>query len=280
MSTPSYTFDSPDADVILRAPLRLEDPESIKFKDFHAHKPTLSAASTVFRNMFSLPQRDTNLSVVHVAEPAEVFETFLRLIYPIEPPIINSPQSVGHLFQLTSKYMADGVHAKLRQTLVSPSFLRNNPVWVYAVACRMKFDEETELAIRHTYQINLVQDIPLPLLRAMTTEMYNRLLRSHASRREGLITAYDKARSPPIGFAQCSCGPRLYEELYREMRLAIWEKPVLDRRSLDWCLSHIKAMPKSKCRLGTYCRVSTQTIYAFFARVLDGIEELDRVPNH
>src|SRR5882762_7830629 len=172
MSTSPYAFDSPDADVILRAPLHPDDPESTEFKDFHTHKATLSTASTIFRDMFSVPQPsqppegDANLSIVPVADHADLFETFLRLIYPIEPPAITSPQTVGRLFQLASKYVASGVYARLRQILVSPSFLRSDPVWVYAIACHMDLGEETELAISHTYQIDLVQDIPRPLLQA------------------------------------------------------------------------------------------------------------------
>ena len=92
MSDSPYTFDSPDADIILRAPLRPDDPESAQFQDFHTHKAILSTASTVFHDMFSVPQPrqsaedDANLPVVHVVEPAEIFEIFLRLIYPIELP--------------------------------------------------------------------------------------------------------------------------------------------------------------------------------------------------
>lgn len=286
MSASSHIFGSPDADMIIRAPLRPDDPESTEFRDFHTHKAILSSASTVFHDMFSVPQPpqpadgDTNLPIVQVTESAEVFETFLQFIYPIEPPTINSPQNVYNLLQLASKYLTSGVHARLRQALVSPSFLRSDPVWVYAIACHMDLGEETKLAITHTYQIDLVQDVSHSLLQSMTTEMYNRLLRSHATRRQQLITALNQTKSPPSVAGKCSCGPRLYAVLYRGIRLLIWEKPVLDRRRLDSCLDHIKAMPKSECRLGTSCRVSPQAISAFLARVLDKIEELDQTSNH
>ena len=286
MSASSYTFDSPDVDVILRAPLRPDDPESTEFKDFRVHKSILSAASAVFCDMFSVPQPpqptegDTNLPVVQVTDPVDAFETFLRLIYPIEPPAINSLQTVDYLFQLASKYVASGVHARLKQTLVSPSFLRSDPVWVYAIACRMDLGEEMEVAIPRTYQIDLIKDIPPPLLQAMTAEMYNRLLRSHATRREELTTALHQTNCPRSEAGRCACGPRFYAALYRDIRLAIWEKPVLDRRILDSCLSHIRAIPNSECRLGASCRVSPQTISAFLTEVLDRVEELDRVSNH
>jgi hypothetical protein len=83
MSDPPYTFDFPDADVILRAPLYPDDPESTEFKDFHTHKAILSTASTIFHDMFSVPQPrqsaegDTSPPIVHVVESAETFEVFL-----------------------------------------------------------------------------------------------------------------------------------------------------------------------------------------------------------
>ena len=90
MSDSPYAFNAPDADVILRAPLKKG---STELKDFRVHKAILSVASTLFSDMFSIPQPppyakgDTTLPTVQVAESAEVFELFLRLIYPIaEPP--------------------------------------------------------------------------------------------------------------------------------------------------------------------------------------------------
>ena len=132
ISTPSYNFDAHDADVILQAPLQKG---SDKFKDFHVHKAILSIASTVFHDMFTLPQPpesatgDVTLPSIQVVESAETFEVFLQLIYPIEPPIMTSMQLVDDLFRLTEKYMANGVHVKLKQILLSPSFLKDDPVW-------------------------------------------------------------------------------------------------------------------------------------------------------
>ena len=60
MSVPSYAFDDPDADVILRAPLQ---PGSDEFKDFHVHKLILSIASTTFRDTFSIPPLSEELPI-------------------------------------------------------------------------------------------------------------------------------------------------------------------------------------------------------------------------
>lgn len=284
MSASSYTFDSPDADVIIRAPLHPDHPESTEFRDFHTHKIILSTASAIFRDMFSIPQPlqptqgDATLPIVHVAESAETFELFLRLIYPIEPPAINSLRMVDHLSQLTAKYMVDCIRPRLKPALVSPSFLKNDPVWVYTIACRMDLNEEAELAISHTYRIDLVQDIPHTLLRAMTAEMYNRLLKSHATRREALISVLNRNKGLPSPYeGKCNCGPWFFTRLFKNIILAIWERPILDRQRLDLCLSKVEGMPKSGCTPGTPCRVSAQGTSAYFASILDAIEKLGQV---
>ena len=282
MSSSPYTFDSPDADVILRAPLDPDDPVSTEFKDFYAHKTILSTASPLFNDMFSLPQPPpppgghADLPVIPVMDPAEIFETFLRLIYPIEPPSITSLQTVDALSQLSMKYMADCVHSRLKHTLVSPFFLENDPIWVYVIACRMGLEEEAKLAIRHTYQFNILQSISLPILHAMTAEMYNHLLQAHADRRKELISVLKQTKTPSWG-GGCHCGPWFFRRLADKINLALWEKPILDGPRLVSCLESYHGKPASECKLGTSCRISADSLTAHFANILDAIEKHDAV---
>ena len=279
MSTPPYTFDADDADVILRAPLY---PWSDEFKDFHTHKTILSIASSLLRDMFSIPQPpqhatgDVTLPIVQIVESADVFETFLRLVYPIEPPAVHSLQLVDNLFQLADKYMASVVHAKLKPILVSPPFLRDDPIWVYAIACRANLDEEAGLAIPYTFRIDLIQEIPSIHLQKMTAETYNQLLLSHAARRAELISVLNRATlrgSVPSG---CSCGKgKFYSRLRKDICLAIWERPFLDRQRLDLCLANFTGMSKSRCGLGPACRVSARTISTYFTGILEQIGKLE-----
>ena len=277
MSATSYNFDAPDADVILRTCLRPG------IMDFRVHKTVLSIASTLFQDMFSLPQPPqsatggTNLPIIPVSEPPEIFEPFLRLIYPIEPPAIDSLQLVDDLFRLAEKYMTSGVHAKLKQILVSPSFLSNDPIWVYAIACRADLNGEAELAIRHTFNIDLIRDISHAHLQTMSTETYNRLLASHVARRVELISALNRVFFPPWDHDGCSCGYRdwFYARLFKDISLVIWEAPpFLDRWRLDSCLSRLTNVPESVCGLESSCRVSSQTISRYFTSILDEIGKL------
>ena len=270
MSNSPYTFDAHSADVILRAPLQSG---SDQFKDFHIHKIILSVASTFFHDMFSLPQpatEDDTLPIITVTESAEVFEVFLRLIYPIEPPAITSLQLVDDLFRLAEKYMANGVHAKLRQTLVpSSSFLRDDPIWVYALACRANLDAEAELAVALTFKIDPVRDITHTHLQMMSAGTYNRLLTAHATRRAALISAVNRANPPPYP-GECSCGLRFYSKLRKDISLIVWARPFLDKQRLDLYLSN----PVAVCELGLGCRVSKQAISRFLADIIGEVEKI------
>ena len=276
MFAPSYNFITHGADVILRAPLQQG---STQFKDFHTHKSILSVASTLFHGMFSLPQPaqlatgDVTLPIVQVTESAEVFEVFLLLTYPVEPPAITSLQLVSELFQIAEKYVANGVHARLKQILVSsPLFLRDDPIGVYALACRANLDAEAGLAIPLTFKIDPVRDIPHTHLRMMTTETYNRLLTAHATRRDVLVSLINRAKVPP--HEGCSCGSWFYTRLGCNITLAIWERPFLDRRRLDSCLPE-STSTESRCGSGSGCRASEQVISGYFTNILDEIGKLE-----
>jgi hypothetical protein len=175
MSASSYIFDGPNADMILRAP---STPGSDEFKDFHVHKLILSIASSVFRDILSIPQlprhtsEDTTLDVIKVTEPAGVLRNFLELIYPVNPPAIQYLWLVDDLFRLADKYSAKGVNEKLKKRLVSSSFLENDPVGVFAIACRNNLQEEESLALFHTFSIDVVGEISFGHLDSMTTTTY------------------------------------------------------------------------------------------------------------
>ena len=204
--------------------------------------------------MFSIPQppqpakSDITLPVVQITESAGVFETFLRLIYPIEPPTVNSLQVVD-LLQVAEKYTATGIHAKLRRFLVSSSFLKADPVLVYAIACRADLDKEARLAIPHTFGIDLVQDVPRDKLRMMTVESYHRLLAEHLLRRNQLLNAVDEVYKSRERWARaCPCA----KQLTLQISLQISNKPLLDREILEELLQNLSEQASSLL-CGTGC---------------------------
>ena len=238
MSTSSYIFEGPDPDVILRAPL---EPGSDEFKDFHVHRVVLSIASITFRDTFSIPQPsrhtsdDTTLDVVQVTESADVLETFLRLIYPVDPPVIENLRLVDDLFRVADKYAARGITTRLKERLVSPSFLKHDPIGVFAISCRNNLDEEAKLAVPHTFTIDVISEISEEVLQAMTIKAYHRLLTEHALRRRLLIGALDAVWRTIDPQEMCRCMERLGEKVH----VRICGRPSLDREILEKCLSSV-----------------------------------------
>jgi len=239
MSTFSYVFEGPDPDVILRAPLQ---PGSDKFKDFHVHKLILSIASITFRDTFSIPQPprhtsdDGTLDIVHVTESANVLETFLQLIYPVGPPAIEDLRLVDDLFRAADKYAAKGITTKLKTFLISSSFLKDDPIGVFAIACYNNLDEEARLAVPHTFTIDLVNQIPEERLHAMTAKTYHRLLTEHALRRKQLIGALDTAWRSLDPRSRCRCIAKLGEKVH----IRICGIPSLNKETLEQCLALVE----------------------------------------
>ena len=80
------------------------------------------------------------------------------------------------------KYELVGASQILRHQLLSPHFLKNDPVRVFAIACRYDFDEEARTASQHCLRVNLL-DCPLTTdFKHVTAYSYHRLLDLHRRR--------------------------------------------------------------------------------------------------
>ena len=134
----SYDFNSPDADVIFVTGGGY--PAEIR-----AHWCVLTAASPFFCDMFSLPQppsllsyspstSDTHIPRIPVPETREVFTKLLRYIYPVPRPNITSLDEVSCILSVALRYDFMTAVEALKQMLVSPRYLNENPLRVYGIA--------------------------------------------------------------------------------------------------------------------------------------------------
>lgn len=146
----AYSFNAEDADLVLR---------SSDHKEFRVHKCILSIASSVFRDMFSLPQPhySDKLPSVDLPETTETLDILLRYIYPIPSPKIEDFVTLSNILASAEKYAADGVISRLRDILVSPFFLNLNPLRVYVIACRWDMHEEAKIASMSAVYGDLVE---------------------------------------------------------------------------------------------------------------------------
>ncbi|KAI0675378.1 hypothetical protein C8Q78DRAFT_965784 [Trametes maxima] len=130
-STARPPFDDVDADIIFR---------SVDGVDFLLYKVILAKASTVFRDMLTLPDikaSDTSIispQVVHVTERAEAFEGLLRFCYPVERPILDTIDRLLPVLDAAKKYDMNIVENTLTKEL--EAFVdRESPLRIYAIAC-------------------------------------------------------------------------------------------------------------------------------------------------
>ncbi|KAF9785069.1 hypothetical protein BJ322DRAFT_1123953 [Thelephora terrestris] len=176
MST--YQFTADDADIVLRAS-RCDTP-----REFRVHKIILSLASPVFKDMFSIPQPDSSttlaesaIPIIDVDDTPSDLELLLRMIYPFGFPPMPTLDAISCAFILLDKYeMQSGLLQTLKSLLVSPEFLKNDPIRVYSIACRWKLQEEADLAAPLTSSFDVVICVREEDVQWMTSVEYHRIL--------------------------------------------------------------------------------------------------------
>lgn len=130
----------PGADIVLR---------SCDKHDFQARKAILSFASSVFNDMFSLPQptgRESGISMddpIELSETGRVIDALLRYCYPLPNPPIVDLVLAGLVLHAAEKYdiaiaVTEMIAVIHDQRLARPDFL----LFLYRRACDLR--QETE----------------------------------------------------------------------------------------------------------------------------------------
>lgn len=128
---------------------------------FVVYRVILSLASSVWNDMFSLPQSSEGFSgehpVIPVEEDPETMETLLTMLYPMEPPRIESYDLAIKLVQACDKYFVnmERLSTFLHDVLRATAALETDPLGVYALAWRLKMEEEVKIASRYTHRLDL-----------------------------------------------------------------------------------------------------------------------------
>lgn len=136
-----FNFD--DADVILRA----------RGVDFRVHKLVLTHASTVFKDMFSLPRNRSasqeNIPVIEVTEDPQTIHDVLSLIYPNSHNIdLDNFSTLQRVSLASRKYSVDNARLLIQRVLQLKA--AENPVRVFALACNAEEPNVARNAARHS----------------------------------------------------------------------------------------------------------------------------------
>ncbi|THH09849.1 hypothetical protein EW146_g8561 [Bondarzewia mesenterica] len=144
----AWPFDEPGADIIL---------QSSDGIDFRVYRYILSLASPFFKDMFSLPQPSPTaidnttageIPVIPVTEDAETLDFMLRSIYPVRSPKIKKLSDLRFVFEASRKYQIETFDGVAEESLMGA--VEQDPVSVYALACRFGLNEIACKAARHT----------------------------------------------------------------------------------------------------------------------------------
>jgi hypothetical protein len=141
MSTATAPFDNPDCDIILRSS------DSV---DFHVFKLILSLASPVFKDMFTLPQKElqsnvSSVPIISMAESGAILKSLLLLCYPAANPTFNSLDSVKAVMEAARKYDMGGAISRAGD-LVMTQFPLANSFELYALSCKFGWKQLAQMA--------------------------------------------------------------------------------------------------------------------------------------
>lgn len=126
-----------EADFIIRTPQTTR---------YHVSAGILSFASPFFRDLPRIAPTPAEPFILDVPEQDATLEIILRLTYPIPDPVLHDLDDLCEAYIAAQKYQLDAATAALRKMLLLPRFVEEEPLRVYALACRFGFKEEADVA--------------------------------------------------------------------------------------------------------------------------------------
>ncbi|PPR04654.1 hypothetical protein CVT24_011872 [Panaeolus cyanescens] len=172
--------------------------------EFYLHSAVLSSASPFFREMFTLPQapHPENLPVIPVSESCRVMEILLNLVYnPKASPEVDGLQELSLVLGAAMKYDFTWATLQLRNLLMTPRFLQQHAIHVYAIASLYDLEDEMGRAAMETLKGNLLGGPPNEDLRYISAFDYHHLLHLHHRR----VMASTKLLKCPEGVTCMQC---------------------------------------------------------------------------
>ncbi|KAF8892203.1 hypothetical protein BD779DRAFT_1621585 [Infundibulicybe gibba] len=166
-----------DADIILRSSDNVE---------FHTHRILLSLASSVFRDMFTLPQNsamkpdaEATQHIIPMAETSSTLRHFLTWCDPGTEFNCDKWADITDILELTDKYHAAALQDMIKKVIISGGWIWTNPLSVYAIAIRYRFCDLARLAAKSSLQLCLADFYSVPEMDRISAIDFHDLLRYH-----------------------------------------------------------------------------------------------------
>ncbi|KAG2125316.1 hypothetical protein DEU56DRAFT_574954 [Suillus clintonianus] len=141
ITTAQAPFDDHNCDIILR---------SSNGVDFHVFKLILALVSPVFKDMFTLPQSESqsdvsSVPVVTVAESSTTLESLLLLCYPATTPTFDGLDDAKAVMEAARKYDMQAALSRAGDITMA-QFLPNHFLELYALSCRFGWEHHAQTA--------------------------------------------------------------------------------------------------------------------------------------
>ncbi|KAF8504221.1 hypothetical protein JB92DRAFT_2738252 [Gautieria morchelliformis] len=223
----SALFCAPEADLLLCSSDRVE---------LRVFSRILIEASPIFRDMTSLPKPTAGLSPTGVVnrvdldEDRETLELLLQFLYPMRDPQVSKLDVLKRLMKAADKYILDGVTHSLKRILVSPAFVDEEPLRVYALACMYGHEAEAKIASRHCLKIDiLVQAELYEELSMISGRDLLRLIKLHQTRAAAILEILNGyGPSFCTGHGSSSGGPLWWTEFKTRAKDELRVRPMTD----------------------------------------------------
>ena len=259
----------PDADIILRAS---------GGREFHAHKLVLSLASSVFRDMFSVPQpsptEPSQLPIVDVNDSPEALEIFLLIIYPARKPLINDVQTLASVLCLADKYDAKGVLDVQRDYLPS-TYGTLSPIQMYTILCACGREEEAGAAARRVPFASLKTLDSSPLLQLITIAQYQRLVSFMTARDQRMREIVSEHHKDVASGGRYSCNDvahSLYSSTIVVTLQAAFEADPCTQ--VEKALNLVLSAPCTFKQCGDSCRYNVDGVRKYAEKLLKELVEM------
>jgi hypothetical protein len=225
---PSFTFE--DADVCLVSK------EGVKFLTYSF---ILRNASAFFKSTFTLPQCSSSETprkereVIHVDEECTTLHDILRMISAMELPPLSSFDVIEPILHAAEKFEMPGPISIIREVISHPRFMQENPLKVYALACRYGWEQLAQNSSQLTLSLDLLSPTLTHALRSLSPDGLLRLLYLHRRRRDLFADALEdptKFSGSAITYLCKSCHKPNGDRSWKVLKMRMVTE--IERRSL------------------------------------------------